>query len=133
MTEYKSAKALYDAAYELGQERGFDPMITGEWRQAQLLLGSLASTKEERELIGEAFILWQLDSNTYDVRGIVELAGGRGKTVSERAIRGYVDRGVLTPLKRVGRSHLFSKREVEKLMSNPRFGTRGNHNEDDAE
>lgn len=129
MTEYKSAKELYEAAYSLAQEKGFDPMITGDWNLVHLLVGSLAPT--EPQLVDVACRLWQIDSNTYSVRDIVELAAGRGKTVSERAITKYVDRGVLKPLKRVGRSHLFSKREVEKLMSNPRFGTRGNRNEDD--
>lgn len=112
--------SLYEASYAYGQAKGFDPMITGDWNQARMLLQSIA--RPHAELVGEALGLWMIDSNMMDVQGVAERTG-----FNETYIRAELGKNALRGYKR-GKGWLISKRAFrEWYEGGKRKQPRGNH------
>lgn len=118
------AKALYEAAYVYAQSKNFDPMLTGDWNQAQMLLSAIADG--DTRYVGEALALWVQDSNMMDVRGVQEKIAEllkQPKSFNVRYICAEIGRGKLKAYKR-GKVWLISQRAFREWWENPERGSR---------
>jgi hypothetical protein len=117
--------ALYDAAYAYATAQGFDPMETGDWQQALLLLRAIAP--EQSVAASEALILWMQDSKLRTVAECAELCRelkNRTEGFSERYIRAEIERGNLKAMKR-GKRWLVTNRAFREWWRNAKRGERG--------